>query len=139
MNTIINFITGHWFEFICTAVLICFVVYIFKDFFSLSREQQSKQIKSWLLGAVTLAEKEFGSGTGKIKLSVVYDSFVEKFPWIAKVLSFDTFSGYVDEALDEMRKLLDENDAVAEYVASDNSEVIILADTAKGAKVDKEG
>lgn len=138
MNTVINFITEYWFEFICTVVLINFVVYMFKDFFSLSREQQSKQIKAWLLGAVTLAEKEFGNGTGKIKLSVVYDSFVEKFPWIAKVLSFDTFSGYVDEALDEMRKLLSENEAVAEYVASDNSEVIILADTTKETEGDKE-
>ena len=84
----------------------------------MSKAEQVEQVKGWLLGAVTLAEAEFGSGTGRIKLSVVYDSFVQKFPWIAKLLSFEDFSEYVDEALVEMRKLLSTNKAIAAIVGA---------------------
>lgn len=116
MNAFISFIADHWVEIIGTASLVAVVAVSFKNFFSLSKDEQIKQIKGWLLGAVTLAEAEFGGGTGKIKLSVVYDGFVEKFPWIARVLTFDKFSEYVDESLDEMRKLLLANKSVAAIV-----------------------
>ena len=62
-----------------------------------------------MLLAVITAEQKFGSETGVIKLRFVYDLFVSKFPWIAKILSFDKFSELVDEALDKMRLLLEEN------------------------------
>ena len=102
------------------------------------KSEQVKQIKGWLLGAVTLAEAEFGSGTGKIKLSVVYDSFIEKFPWIAKVLTFEKFSEYVDEALVEMRKLLSTNEAVAAIVEAKNEDTIVIETEAK-VDTDEEG
>lgn len=118
MNAVISFITEYWVEIVCIAVAVIAAIISLKHFLSLSNDEKIKQIKGWLLGAVTLAEAEFGSGTGKIKLSVVYDKFVEKFPWIAKVLSFDKFSEYVDESLREMRSLLSTNEAVAAIVAS---------------------
>ena len=55
--------------------------------------------KEWLKWAVLQAEKALGSGTGQAKLRMVYDLFVEQFPWFATFISFTTFSSWVDEAL----------------------------------------
>lgn len=73
-------------------------------------------MREWLLYAVTEAERELGGGTGKLKLRQVYDLFVTRFPWLAKIVSFETFSGLVDDALDEMREMLKNNNAVKELV-----------------------
>lgn len=53
---------------------------------------------------------------GRLKLRQVYDLFVTRFPWLAKMISFDMFSGLVDEALEEMRSMLDSNQAVKAFV-----------------------
>lgn len=69
--------------------------------------------------AVTTAEKELGAGTGKIKLRYVYDMFVARFDWLAKVITFDMFSMMVDDALEQMKTMLEENEAVQKFVAGD--------------------
>jgi len=56
-------------------------------------------IKSWLLSVIVNAEKVYGGKTGKVKLSYVYGLFIEKFPKLAKIITFDTFSALVDEVL----------------------------------------
>ena len=43
---------------------------------------------------------------------MVYDMFITRFPLVAKIISFNTFSFWVDEALDEMKELLKDNKAV---------------------------
>lgn len=85
-------------------------------FFKCGTKKQLEKVKEWLLYATSLAERELGSGTGKLKLRLVYDMFIVRFPWISKLMSFDSFSALVDESLEEMNKLLATNDAVAEYV-----------------------
>lgn len=64
------------------------------------------KIKSWLLWAVTQAEKEFGSGTGKLKLAFVYDMFIAKFPKLQIIVPYKLFSALVDEALVLMKEML---------------------------------
>lgn len=76
-------------------------------------ERKGKGMALW---AVTQAEAELGSGTGKLKLRQTYDLFIQRFPALAMAVSFDTFSLWVDEALEEMRKLLKENKTVRELV-----------------------
>lgn len=97
-----------WIIFAAAVVLVIVVIGIIK-FFRTPKEEQLKKVREWLLLAVITAEQKFGSETGVIKLRFVYDLFVSKFPWIAKILSFDKFSELVDEALDKMRLLLEEN------------------------------
>lgn len=75
-----------------------------------------KRIKKWLLQAVVQAEKELGSGTGKVKLSTVYDMFIVRFPIVSKLISFNTFSSFVDDVLDTMRELLESNKSLKEYI-----------------------
>lgn len=120
MNSIINFLITYWAEIIWLIAVVVITLVAIKELIPLSKEEKYEQIKTWLLGAVTLAEKEYGSGTGKLKLSVVYDKFVERFPWVAKILPFSVFSEYVDSALVEMRNLLSTNDAIASIVSEDD-------------------
>ncbi len=72
--------------------------------------------REWLKYAVSLAEKELGSGTGQLKLRLVYELFLSKFPWLGKLVSFEVFSSYVDEALVWLNTQLESNTAVAGYV-----------------------
>lgn len=64
-----------------------------------TKEENLKMIKSWLLSVIVNAEKIYGGKTGKVKLSYVYGLFVEKFPKLAKIITFETFSMLVDEVL----------------------------------------
>ena len=73
------------------------------------------KVKNWLLWAVINAESEFGSGTGKLKLAMVYDMFIEKFPKLQAIIPYNVFSKLVDTALEHMRELL-KNDKILSYV-----------------------
>ena len=77
---------------------------------------QKKKVIEWLKFAVTEAEKLLGEKTGQLKLRQVYDWFVEKFPVVAAFLPFRVFSSWVDVALETMRKWLEDNQSVANYV-----------------------
>ena len=77
---------------------------------------QRKKVIEWLKFAVTEAEKLLGEKTGQLKLRQVYDWFVQKFPFVAAVVPFKIFSGWVDVALETMRKWLEDNQSVANYV-----------------------
>lgn len=77
---------------------------------------QKAKIIEWLKWAVSEAEKMLGGGTGQLKLRLVYDWFVQKFPIVAAFLPFRVFSAWVDTALETFRKWLDENKNVANYI-----------------------
>lgn len=87
-----------------------------RDFLSLPNAQKLKNIQEWMLYAVTEAEKTLGSGTGQIKLRMVYDMFINQFPEVAKWITFDTVAKMVDIALDKFRVLLEQNDSLKDYV-----------------------
>ena len=69
------------------------------------------------------SEKELGGGTGQIKLRYVYDMFVTRFAWLARVISFEAFSMMVDEALERMKKMLESNKAMQMLVSGEAGEV----------------
>ena len=75
-----------------------------------------QKVKKWLEYAVSMAEKELGSGTGQLKLRQVYDMFIERFPVFSKFVSFALFSQWVDEALDFLREQLEKNEKLKEFV-----------------------
>lgn len=111
-----NFIVENWYLIVTVIVFLAGGVMAVLRWRSLTSAQKYEQVRGWLLQAVLLAEQQFGSGTGKLKLSSVYDKFCERFPWLAKVLPFETFSGYVDDSLDEMRDILEQNATIASIV-----------------------
>ena len=111
-----EFVMNYWYVIVgIIAVLIVAGFAVYK-FAGLPTKSQVAKIKEWLLFAVTKAEQELGEKTGQLKLRTVYDLFVSKFPTTAKLVSFETFSLWVDEALDEMKKMLENNKKIEELV-----------------------
>lgn len=106
----------NWYLALTAVVMVVMAVVLVGSFVKLPTKEQIAKIKEWLLYAVTEAEKELGGGTGQLKLRQVYDLFVQRFPAVAAVVSFDTFSLWVDEALEQMRELLAKNEHAAAYV-----------------------
>ena len=115
-----KFLIENWYIILTAMALGALAVVAVVRFFRLPREKQMENVRQWLLGAVTAAEKELGGGTGKLKLRTVYDAFLTKFPWLAPVVPFEQFSGLVDDALKEMRKLLADNKAVQQLVTGED-------------------
>jgi len=137
-----NWFADNWyvvFGIIAFVVVVGFAVY---KFLGLPTKDQVEKIKQWLLYAVTIAEQKMGSGTGQLKLRYVYDWFVDKFPITAKLISFEKFSKWVDEALEVMRKWLAENESIREIViinedVNSKSVLKINAETITGEIVKK--
>ena len=111
-----EFIANNWDIILFILVVVVVLAAALYRFLKMPREEQMEAVRQWLLGAVTEAEKDLGGGTGRLKLRYVYDRFVVRFPWLAKIISFQTFSEMVDDALDEMRDMLDSNTAIKAYV-----------------------
>lgn len=118
MNDAVKFLVENWYFIVTAIVMVVMAGVICWNFFKLPTKEQIAKIKEWLLYAVTEAEKELGGGTGQLKLRQVYDLFVQRFPAVAAVISFDTFSGWVDEALEQMREMLEQNQSVQKYVGT---------------------
>lgn len=112
-----EFFMEYWYIILAAVVMVAVGIVLAVRFFKKPSSEQVAKVKEWLLMAVLEAEKQFGSGTGKVKLRVVYDLFVNRFPWVAKVVSFDTFATWVDEALDIVEDWL-KDDKIAEYAAN---------------------
>ena len=76
-------------------------------FFKQPKQEQIEAVKAWMLWAVNKAEEELGGGgTGPMKLRLCYDMFCTRFPWVARVVSFDTFAGWVDDSLEALESYL---------------------------------
>ena len=105
-----NQLIDYWYIIVALIVLLIIASGTIFVFFKSPSETQLKKVKAWLLYAVTQAEAELGSGTGKLKLRYVYDLFITRFKWISLVISFDTFADLVHESLEEMREMLKNNE-----------------------------
>ena len=112
----IEFIAENWYLLIIAAAVIAVGVYSAKVFFQMPRTEQLAKVQEWLLYAVAQAEKEFGSGTGQLKLRFVYDSFVGRFPKLAALITFEAFSLLVDAALEKFNNMMASNVKVQNYV-----------------------
>ena len=105
---------------ICLGIILGVVIYRVRCFLSLPSQTQLNKIKEWLLYAVMIVEKEYSHGTGQLKLRAAYNMFVERFPSLVTVISFELFSKLVDEALVEMKKILETNKDIKAYVSGND-------------------
>lgn len=104
-----NWLVDNWFIVLAfTGIVAMAITYIIKIVDS-PTDVQIDNIKEWLKWAVVQAEKDLGSGTGQLKLRMVYNLAVEKFPFIIRIIAFETFSHWVDDALEWMNKQLESN------------------------------
>lgn len=118
-----KYIVENWFVIVGLIAVLAAGGYAVYVFVKMPSDKQLNKVREWLLYAVTKAEKELGGGTGQIKLRYVYDMFVARFAWLARVISFETFSMMADEALERMKKMLESNKAMQDFVNSGAGEV----------------
>ena len=101
-----NYVIDNWYLLIAAAAVVGMSIFVVVDFSRQPRPQQIEAVKQWLVGACYDAEVALGGGTGELKLRMVFDCFVARFPWVAKVVSFDTFHEWVKEALKRLPEML---------------------------------
>lgn len=111
-----EYIVENWFVIVGLMAVAAGTGYTAYVFTKMPSDKQLKKVEEWLLYAVTEAEHELGSGTGQIKLRYVYDMFVSRFTWLAKTITFESFSLMVDDALKQMEKMLQSNVALKKWV-----------------------
>lgn len=116
----LDFVINNWYIFVGLIAIVALVVARVKGFIKLPTDKQIERVKEWLKYAVTEAEKELGTGTGQAKLRLVFDMFIQRFPIFSKFITFQTFSAWVDIALDWLNKQLATNKKLAEYVYGDD-------------------
>lgn len=117
--SIMEFIQEYWFLIIAAIAIVSVVSIKAYIWFKKPGNEQLEQVKQWLIYAVAKAEAELGSGTGQLKLRYVYDQFIKKFPTVAIFLSFEDFSKLVDEALEELEKMIKENHKIETLIMPD--------------------
>lgn len=117
------------FAFWIVLFVICFGLGMFLGkFVKKSREEKIQVVKNWLLYAVAMAERELGSGTGRIKLGQVYEQFLLVFPQLQHVISFDTFARLVDEVLVQFQELIEENVVIAAEFTDTEGELVDIVE-----------
>ena len=109
---------------VAAVVLIGTAVLAVYRFLGLTTENQKKKIKEWLIWACIESERGLQSGTGQLKLRQVYDMFcaVPAFGWVARFISFDTFSDWVTEALQKVKQMIITNQNLARYIYGEKAD-----------------
>lgn len=123
MTNVVMWVTNNWAVIVGLIALAIALGIAIRTFIKLPTSTQKEKVRKCLLAWVIQAEKELGGGTGKVKLSTVYGTFVTAFPILKNFISFETFSEWVDDALDEMRKLLEQNENLKQVIEGIQLEV----------------
>lgn len=118
-----NWLVENWYLIVAALALIGAAVAVAYRFLGQPSEKQVAKIKEWLIWACIEAERALQSGTGQLKLREVWNLFcaVPAFGWVARIIAFDTFSGWVKEALATVKRMLVENPRLASYVYGDKA------------------
>ncbi|MBQ9990191.1 MAG: hypothetical protein IJP31_04525 [Lachnospiraceae bacterium] len=119
-----NWLMENWYVLIAAAALVGAVIASVYNFRGQPSETQIAKVKEWLIWACVEAERALQSGTGQLKLREVWNLFcaVPAFTWVARVISFETFSGWVSESLIQVKEMIVANDSLAKYVYGDNKD-----------------
>ena len=100
-----KYIVENWFVIVGLIAVLTAGGYAVYVFVKMPSDKQLNKVREWLLYAVTKAEKELGGGTGQIKLRYVYDMFVARFTWLARVISFEAVAPLVVAWIEMIRAI----------------------------------
>ncbi len=116
-----EWIINNWSFLVIVLCAIGVFVWYTKKFVELPSEEQLAKVREWLLFTVMIVEKEYSSGTGALKLRAAYNEFCRVFPSLVPIISFELFSGLVDEALEQMKHILETNKDIEFYVKGEQN------------------
>lgn len=118
----------NWSLIVAAGAAIAIAVIRVRNYLRMSKAEQEAAIErhkqallqavtEWALKGVTDAEKDLGAGTGKLKVRAAYEKAVEIFgPELVDILTLEQFDALIQKPLDELRKMLESNQGVYDYV-----------------------
>lgn len=101
----INFIIGNW-DSVLTVILFLLLVLV------LIRRGEVTKVRKMAFYFATLAEEEFGGGTGELKFAAVTTWLYERLPVIVKILfTPKQIDKLIEDSVEKMKRYLDENES----------------------------
>jgi len=102
--SLLTFLNDHWASIIAILGLVIAIVSKTVQFLKLSEEQRKEfitnQIANMTLHLVAEAEALYGSKTGEIKRSYVFDKIYTSFPELQDLVSRDELEKFIDNAIE---------------------------------------
>lgn len=107
---IIAFLAANWDSVLVVLAFLALIVVLIK-------RGETAVLKKILFSLVTKAEKEFGGGTGKLKLAAVSDWIYQRIPAVLKLLfSEKDIEKMIESVLEEAKKAWGTNGNIAAYI-----------------------
>ena len=107
---IIAFLLVNWDSVLVVLAFLAMIVVLIK-------RGETAILKKILFSLVTQAEKEYGDGTGRLKLAAVSDWIYQRIPAVLKLLfSQRDIENLIESVLEEAKKAWGTNDNIAAYI-----------------------
>ena len=113
---ILAFLLANWDSVLVILAFLALIVVLVK-------RGETKVLNKVLFSLVTQAEKQFGGGTGKLKLAAVSDWIYQRIPAILKLLFIESM---IETALEEAKKAWGNNENIAAYIEP-TTEIVVTA------------
>ncbi len=113
-----DWIINNWYIVLGLIAVVIAIVVACRKFLGLPTDKQIAKVMEWLEYACAIVEKELGGKTGELKLRKVYDMFLIRFNWLAKVVPFELFSELVKVALKSLEEKAKENKAIENFITN---------------------
>lgn len=109
---IFQFLLANWDSVLVVLAFLALIIVLIK-------RGETKVLNKVLFGLVTQAERQFGSGTGKLKLAVVSDWIYQRIPAVLKLLFSECdLERMIESVLEEAKKAWGNNVNLKEYIES---------------------
>ena len=117
---IIQFLFANWDSVLVILAFLALIVVLVK-------RGETKVLNKVLFSLVTQAEKQFGGGTGKLKLAAVSDWIYQRIPAVLKLLfSEKDIESMIETALEEAKMAWGNNESIAAYIEP-TTEIVVTA------------
>lgn len=111
-----QFLIDYWPMIIVAIAMIIMAIAVVIDFIKKSPKEKLDSIKQWAIYACALAEAHLGSGTGQMKMRETYDMFLQRFPSLASLITFQKYKQIAESALIEFKQMLSSNPNIQEML-----------------------
>lgn len=109
---VLNFLLENWDSVLVIVAAIALFIFLYM-------RGEKKLIYTILYNLITEAEKNYGSGTGQLKLAAVISGIYEKLPAIIKiVITENRLVKWIEDVLRQAKQKWAENAAIANYVGT---------------------
>lgn len=106
----VAFLVANWYAIIMTGLAVFLVIF-------LAVRGQTKSLEGILFALVTQAEKEFGGGTGELKLATVIKWAYEKMPtWARAFITVERLTNMINQAVETAKEKWDNNPAIKTWL-----------------------